>query len=72
MTELARVYLCQRCFVASEEAAVAWVDERLDSKGEIGYLDKSGSVSALNENGNDYAYVPNHNELFLQEDHHGS
>ena len=46
---LDRVYLCERCFVASEEAAVAWVDERLDSNGSIGYLDTTLSVSGLIE-----------------------
>ncbi len=69
---LQRVYLCQRCFVASEEAAVAWVDEVLDSEGRFQYLDKVGSVSALIEIENDCAYEPDHNRLFLQEVHHGS
>jgi len=69
---LQRVYLCQRCFVASEEAAIAWVDEIVDSSGRLQYVDRVGSVSALIEIENDYAYVPDHNDLFLQEDHHGS
>ena len=69
---LERVALCQRCFVASEEAAVAWVDERLDSQGFPQYLDRSGSVSALIEIENDSVYVPDHNRLFQRKIHNGS
>ncbi len=67
-----RVSLCQRCFVASEEAAIAWVDERLDSKGFPQYLDKSGSVSALVEVEDDFEYDPTHMELNQRLIHHGS
>ncbi len=71
---LSRVFLCQRCFVASEEAAVAWVDEKVDSDGRLLYIDKVGSVSGLDLDGTptDPDYVIQHNELFQQEDHHGS
>jgi len=64
---LQRVYLCERCFVASEEAAVAWVDERVDSNGRFQYLDSIGSVSALIEIENDFAYDPTHIELNRRE-----
>ncbi len=63
MPAFQRVYLCQRCFVASEEAAVAWVDEVLDSKGRFQYIDRVGSVSALVEVEDDFDYDPTHNEL---------
>ena len=69
------IALCQRCFVASEEAAVAWVDERLDSQGAFQYLDSPVSVSGLIEIENDCAYVSDFNELFLDKGrkiHHGS
>jgi len=63
MAEFQRVYLCQCCFVASEEAAVAWVDEWVDSDGKLLYIDRVGSVSALIEIENDCAYDPTHIEL---------
>ncbi len=63
MSELVRVFLCQRCFVASEEAAVAYIDEMVDGDGHLEYLDKVGSVSALSEAEADYAYDPTHIEL---------
>jgi len=74
MTDVTRrLFLCQRCFVASEEAAVAWVDERVDGSGRFQYIDKLGSVSALVEVEVDSEYVQDHNRLFLeQENHHGS
>jgi len=68
---LTLLFLCQRCFVASEEAAVAYVDEKVDGDGHLLYIDKVGSVSALVED--EDGYVLNHNELFLEEvDPHGS
>ncbi len=68
-----RVFLCQRCFVASEEAAVAYIDEMVDGDGSLEYVDKVGSVRALAEA--EDGYVPDHNELFLDSfegDPHGS
>ena len=47
MSEPSRIFLCQRCFVASEEAAVAYVDERVDGAGNIVQVDRVGSVSGL-------------------------
>jgi len=66
-----RVYLCQRCFVASEEAAVAWVDEMVDANGAFQYIDKVGSVSGLGRDGTpvDFDYVPDHNDLFGEDPH---
>jgi len=66
------ILLCQRCFVASEEAAVAWVDERVDGSGSFQYLDRSGSVSALVEVEDDYEYSPDHIELNRRLIHNGS
>jgi len=66
---MSRIFLCQRCFVASEEAAVAYVDETVDGEGHLLYVDKVGSVSALVEV--EDGYVPDHNKLF-EEDPHGS
>jgi len=60
---LSRIFLCQRCFVASEEAAVAYIDEMVDGDGKLLYVDKVGSVSGLIEIENDYAYDPTHIEL---------
>jgi len=71
MAELKRVFLCQRCFVASEEAAVAYIDEMVDGDGQLVYVDKVGSVSALVEVEEDFAYDPNHNELNRRLIHHG-
>ena len=69
---LHRVSLCQRCFVASEEAAVAFVDERVDGNGLPLHIDSIGSVSALIEIENDFAYDPAHIELNRMGDPHGS
>ncbi len=69
---LSRVYLCQRCFVASEEAAVAWVDEVLDSQGFFQYVDKVGSVSGLLELEQDSDYDSTHIELNQRLIHNGS
>jgi len=71
MAELSRIFLCQRCFVASEEAAVAYIDELVDGDGQLVYVDKVGSVSALVEVEEDFAYDPNHNELNRRLIHHG-
>ncbi len=59
-------------FLASEQAAELYVNEVLDGRGNIQYLDRSGSVSALVEVEVDAEYVPDHNQLFQQEDPHGS
>jgi len=63
MSDLTRLFLCQRCFVASEEAAVAYVDEKVDGAGSLLYVDKVGSVSELVEVEDDFDYDPNHSEL---------
>ncbi len=60
---MSRVLLCQRCFVASEEAAVAYVDEKVDGSGFRQYLDRSGSVSALVEVEDDFDYDADHIKL---------
>ena len=39
----------------------------LDIPGSVPYVDRVVSVSALPETETDAAYVPNHNELFLDE-----
>ena len=70
---LKRIYLCQRCFVASEEAAVAFVDEEVDSNGRFQYLDRVGSVSELDLDLDPYVeYDPTHIELNRRLIHNGS
>ena len=69
---LERIFLCQRCFVASEEAAVAYIDEMVDGDGQLEYVDKVGSVSALTETETDYTYDPTHIELNRRLIHNGS
>ncbi len=59
-------------WVASEEAAVAYVDEKVDRDGLPQYLDKSGSVSALVEVEDDFDYDPTHMELNRRLIHNGS
>ena len=50
-------------FLASEEAAVLYVDDVLDGSGNVLHLDKPSSVSALIEIENDFVYDPAHIEL---------
>ena len=69
---LERIFLCQRCFVASEEAAVAYIDEMVDGDGQLEYVDKVGSVSALDGDGDDAEYDPDHKWLNRRLIHNGS
>ncbi len=50
-------------FLELEEASELYVDEVIDKRGTMCYLDKSGSVSALIEIENDCEYDPDHIEL---------
>ncbi len=52
-------------YLASERAAVDYCNEVVDGTGRLQYLDRSGSVSAMAEAEDDFAYVPDHNQLFL-------
>ncbi len=54
---LQRVFLCQRCFVASEEAAVAYVDEKVDGAGALMQVDRVGSVSGLELERDHFAFI---------------
>jgi len=67
-----QLYPSDSDFMHSEVACELYVDEVVDGSGRIQYLDRSGSVSALIEIEIDATYVPDHNELFQQEDPHGS
>ena len=62
-----------RRYLASERAAVDYCNEVVDGQGRQQYLDKVASVSGAFEVEVDAAYVPDHNQLFLEvgEDPHG-
>ena len=59
-------------YLSSERAAVDYCNEVVDGEGRLLQVDILVSVRGLIEIENDYAYVPDHNELFLGEDPHGS
>ena len=52
--------LRQLSFLESEDAAILYVDERVDKDGSFRYLDRVGSVSALVEVEDDCEYDPEH------------
>lgn len=52
-------------YLSSQEAAVDYVDERVDGRGRIQYLDSMGSVSALIEVEDLYAHVTD--QLILEQ-----
>ena len=59
-------------YLSSQEAAVDYVDERVDGRGRIQYLDSMGSVSALIEVEEDYDYDATHIQFNRRLIHNGS